>query len=74
VRSRATRQPLAPFNGSSPEMEALRRRLLERGLFAYTHWHTLLLLPPLIISEEQLAEGFKVIDEALGETDRSLGA
>jgi taurine--2-oxoglutarate transaminase len=74
VRSRATRQPLAPFNGSSPEMEALRRRLLERGLFAYTHWHTLLLLPPLIITEEQLAEGFKIIDEAWGETDRSLGA
>jgi len=72
VRDRSTRQPLAPFNASSPEMEALRKRLLERGLFAYTHWHTLLLLPPLIISLEQLAEGFAIIDEALANTDQSI--
>jgi taurine--2-oxoglutarate transaminase len=52
-------------------MEALRKSLLERGLFLYTHWHTLLLLPPLIISEEQLAEGFAILDEALAITDRA---
>ena len=72
VRDRSTRQPLTPFNASSPEMEALRKRLLERGLFVYTHWHTLLLLPPLIISPEQLAEGFAIIDEALADTDQSI--
>jgi taurine--2-oxoglutarate transaminase len=69
VRDRKTRQPMAPFNQSSPEMDSLRRRLLERGLFAYTHWHTLLLLPPLIITEAELAEGFAIIDEALAITD-----
>jgi taurine---2-oxoglutarate transaminase len=72
VRDRSTRQPLAPFNATSPEVEALRKRLLDRGLFAYTHWHMLLLLPPLIISPEQLAEGFAIIDEALTDTDHSL--
>jgi taurine--2-oxoglutarate transaminase len=72
VRDRDTRQPLAPFNATSPEIEALRKRLLERGLFAYIHWHTLLLLPPLIISPEQLAEGFAILDEALTDTDQSL--
>jgi taurine--2-oxoglutarate transaminase len=69
VRDRRTRQPMAPFNQSSPEMTALRNRLLERGLFAYLHWHTLLLLPPLVITEEELAEGFAIIDEALSITD-----
>jgi taurine--2-oxoglutarate transaminase len=63
---------MAPFGGTSPEMEALRRRLLERGLFAYTHWHTLLLLPPLIIGEAALAEGFAIIDDALTLVDRSV--
>ncbi|MEW6566939.1 MAG: aminotransferase class III-fold pyridoxal phosphate-dependent enzyme [Chloroflexota bacterium] len=72
VRNRRTRQPMAPFNASSPEMEALRRHLLDRGLFLYTHWHTLLVLPPLIITEEQLAEGFALIDEALDITDRAV--
>lgn len=72
VRNRRTREPMAPFNASSPEMEALRRHLLDRGLFLYTHWHTLLLLPPLIITEEQLGEGFALIDEALHLTDRAV--
>jgi taurine--2-oxoglutarate transaminase len=71
VRDRRTREPMAPFNGSSPEMDALRKRLLERGLFLYTHWHTLLILPPLIITPEQLADGFRLIDEALEITDRA---
>ncbi len=71
VRDRTTREPMAPFNSSSPEMEAVRKHLLDRGLFLYTHWHTLLIIPPLIINEEQLAEGFRLIDEALEITDRA---
>ena len=43
--------------------------MLDRGLFVYTHWHTLLLMPPLIITEAELAEGFAIIDEALSITD-----
>jgi taurine---2-oxoglutarate transaminase len=65
VRNRQTKEPLAPFNASSPEMNAARRLLLEQGVFLYTHWHTVLLLPPLIISPEQLVEGFYGIDRAL---------
>jgi taurine--2-oxoglutarate transaminase len=71
VRNRQTREPMAPFNASSPEMTALRQSLLDSGLFLYTHWHTLLLLPPLIISSEQLQEGFAIIDRALEITDRA---
>ncbi|GAB4479610.1 MAG: aspartate aminotransferase family protein [Anaerolineales bacterium] len=65
VRNRHTRQPLAPYNGTSPEMIAIRQFLLDHGLFLYTHWHTLLIIPPLIITEEQLEEGFALIDQAL---------
>lgn len=69
VRDRATRQPMAPFNGTAPEMDALRRNLLERGLSVSTHWHTVLIMPPLIITEAQLAEGFRLLDKALAITD-----
>lgn len=72
VRDRKTKEPMAPFNGGSVEMTALKKFLLDHGVFAYTHWHTLLLIPPLIISPEQLAEGFAVIDEALQITDRAV--
>lgn len=73
VRNRETKEPLAPWNGTSPEMAALRRTCLEKGLFLYTHWHTVLIIPPLIITEEQLKEGFAILDEALGITDKAAG-
>ncbi|NTV36833.1 MAG: aminotransferase class III-fold pyridoxal phosphate-dependent enzyme [Anaerolineaceae bacterium] len=69
VKNKKTREPLAPFNGGSPEMAALKKFLFDRGIFVYTHWHTILLIPPLIINPDQLAEGFAAIDEALKITD-----
>jgi len=71
VRDRRTKEPMAPFDGSSVEMTALRKYCLDHGLFIYTHWHTVLIIPPLIITEEQLVEGFEVLDKALEITDRA---
>jgi taurine--2-oxoglutarate transaminase len=71
VKDRKTKEPMAPWNGSSPEMIAFRKRCLEGGLFIEVHWHTALIIPPLIITEEQLAQGFAVLDEALKITDRA---
>jgi taurine---2-oxoglutarate transaminase len=72
VRNRKTKEPLAPFNGSSAEMNALRSSLLEQGVFLYTHWHTILLLPPLMITPDQLVEGFTAIDRALKWADEAV--
>ncbi|MBN2387257.1 MAG: aminotransferase class III-fold pyridoxal phosphate-dependent enzyme [Anaerolineales bacterium] len=72
VRNRETKEPMAPWNSSSPEMVALRRACQENGLFLYTHWHTVLIIPPLIIDEPQLQEGFAVLDAALKITDKAV--
>jgi taurine--2-oxoglutarate transaminase len=53
-------------------MVTLRKALLDKGLFLYSHWHTLLIIPPLIITEEQLEEGFAILDNALSTTDKSI--
>jgi taurine--2-oxoglutarate transaminase len=71
VRSRQTKEPMAPFGGNSPEMANLRKFMLDRGVFVYTHWHTVLILPPLIITPQQLSEGFAVLGEALAITDKA---
>jgi taurine--2-oxoglutarate transaminase len=71
VRNRQTKEPMAPFGGNSPEMADLRKFMLDHGVFIYTHWHTVLIIPPLIITSQQLAEGFSVLDEALAITDKS---
>jgi taurine--2-oxoglutarate transaminase len=72
VRDRKTKEPMVPWNGSSPEMARLRKTCLEHGLYIYTHWHTVLIIPPLPITEGQLREGFSVLDEALEETDKAV--
>ncbi len=70
VKDRKTKEPMAPWNSSSPAMNALKKYCLDHGLFLYTHWHTVLIIPPLIISEEQLTEGLDVLDKALEITDK----
>lgn len=74
VKNRQTREPMAPWNSGSPQMTALRKACLDAGLFVYTHWHTILIIPPLIITEEQLREGFAVLDRALSITDQAVEA
>jgi taurine--2-oxoglutarate transaminase len=71
VKDRKTKEPMAPWNGSSPEMVAFRKYCSDHGLFLYTHWHTVLIIPPLIITEQQLKEGFAVLDKALEITDKA---
>lgn len=72
VKDRKTKEPMAPWNGSAPEMAALKKYCTDHGLFIYTHWHTVLIIPPLIISEEQLKEGMEVLDQALAITDKAV--
>lgn len=70
VKNRKTHEAISPFGKSSAEMNALKKYCLDHGVFLYTHWHTILLIPPLIITPEELAEGFSVIDAALEITDK----
>ncbi len=72
VRRRDPWEPLAPFNGSSPEMAALDARLREEGLYTMLHWNGVFTNPPLCITEEELREGFAIIDRALEATDAAI--
>jgi taurine--2-oxoglutarate transaminase len=72
VRDKATREPLAPFNGSSPEMASLAAYLRSKHLYAFSRFNMLWVCPPLIINEEELRHGLDLIEEALAATDASL--
>ena len=72
VKNRHTKEPAAPFGGSSPEMSALHQFLLDNGVYLSTHWNIILLIPPLIITQAQLAEGMSLIDQALNITDKAV--
>ena len=72
VRNRETREPMAPFNSTSPEMQKLAAFLRQEGVFTFINWNNLFTNPPLIITEEQLREAFEVIDRALEITDAGV--
>ncbi|MGC2647260.1 MAG: aminotransferase class III-fold pyridoxal phosphate-dependent enzyme [Candidatus Sulfotelmatobacter sp.] len=72
IRNRKTRQPMAPFNGTSDEMAALGRFFREQGLYTFVRWNTFFTNPPLCINEQQLREGFAIIDRGLEITDKAV--
>ncbi len=71
VRRREPYEPLAPYNGTSDAMKAVAAHLRRRGLYTFVRWNTIMTNPPLCVTEEELAEGFEIIDEALAEADRA---
>jgi taurine--2-oxoglutarate transaminase len=72
IRNRATRQPMAPFNGTSDEMAALGRFFRNNGLYTFVRWNTFFTNPPLCINEAELREAFAIIDKGLEITDCAL--
>ena len=72
VRDRTTMEPLAPFNGTSPEMKAIAQGLLDAGMHTFVRWNTIMTNPPLCIEEEELDEGFEILDTALELGDKAV--
>jgi taurine---2-oxoglutarate transaminase len=72
VRNRRTREPMAPFNGTSEEMAKLGRFFREQGLYTLVRWNTFYTNPPLCINEAELREAFAIIDRGLEITDRAV--
>jgi len=73
VRDRQTREPLTPTaQPLTATMKKVKDYLREHGLYINNTFHILLIIPPLIITDEQLREGFAIIDEALTLADADL--
>ncbi|HSZ63129.1 MAG TPA: aminotransferase class III-fold pyridoxal phosphate-dependent enzyme [Terriglobales bacterium] len=72
ISDRNTRQPMAPFNGTSEEMVALGKFFRENGLYTFVRWNTFFTNPPLCINEQQLREAFAIIDKGLEITDKAV--
>jgi taurine---2-oxoglutarate transaminase len=72
VKNKATREPLAPFNGTSPEMGVLAAYLKQKHLYAFTRFNMLWVCPPLVIDQQQLESGLDIIEQALKLVDSRL--
>ena len=74
VKNRETMEPMSPFNQMNDTMQQLNRFLIDNGLATFIRWWNVMTNPPLCITEEQLGEGFEIIDRALEITDAAMEA
>ncbi len=72
VRSRDPWTPLTPFNGTSDEMKAIGKHFRDNGLYTMIANNSIHTNPPLCINEEELAQGFEIIDAALDIADQAV--
>jgi taurine--2-oxoglutarate transaminase len=72
VRSRAPYVPMTGFNGTSDEMKAIGKYFRDHGLYTMIANNSIHTNPPLSITEEQLGEGFEIIDRALAIADEAV--
>ena len=64
VKDRATREPLAPYGGTSPAMGELVAACKKLGLMPFTNFNRMHICPPCNVSEAELREGFAILDQA----------
>jgi taurine--2-oxoglutarate transaminase len=72
VRDRATREPLVPFNAAGADaqpMNELATACKRQGVWPFTHFNRVHVVPPCTISESELREGLAVLDDALNVAD-----
>jgi len=72
VKNRKTKEPLAPFNGTSEPMQKLAAFFKQQGLYIFTYSNTFFTNPPLCITEAQLKEAFEIINEGLAIADGAV--
>ena len=69
VKNAATREPLAPYGASSPEMNELIGACKSRGLLPFANFNRIHVVPPLNINAEDLQAGLAILDEVFDLAD-----
>ena len=62
VADRATRAPLAPWPHQPPALKALVEAAMAEGVSLATRGNLIILAPPLVISEHDLAAALALLD------------
>jgi taurine--2-oxoglutarate transaminase len=73
VKSRTTKEPMAPFNAKPDEMAVMNKvaaRLKELGMYTFVRWNYIFVAPPLCINKEQIDEGLAMISDAVSIADK----
>ncbi len=72
VKDKQSREPISDFNTTNDIVKGAVKKLKQGGVLTLTHWNTIFVAPPLVITEEELREGLGVIDEVLTWVDSQI--
>jgi taurine--2-oxoglutarate transaminase len=73
VRSRATREPLVPYNASGEAAQPMAEfavAMRTHGVWPFTHFNRVHFVPPCTVSNAEVEEGIAALDAALEVADR----
>ena len=65
VKDRQTREPLAPYGGSSPAMGEIMAACKKAGMIPFMNFNRIHICPPCNVSEAEIRQGFAILDNAL---------
>jgi taurine--2-oxoglutarate transaminase len=65
VKDKATREPLAPYGGTSPAVNSVVAECKKRGMLPFVNFNRVHLVPPLTTSALEVTEAIEILDEAL---------
>ena len=69
VTNRETREPLAPYGGTSQAMTDLVTECKKRGLMPFANFNRMHVVPPCVVTEAEAREGLEILDQAFGAID-----
>ncbi|MGA2123896.1 MAG: aspartate aminotransferase family protein [Acidimicrobiales bacterium] len=70
VSNRATKEPLAPYGGSSPAMNEILAACRNERLLIFNNFNRIHVVPPCTVSDEEAREGLARLDRALSAADK----
>jgi taurine--2-oxoglutarate transaminase len=63
VKNRQTKEPLAPYGASSPAMNQFMAECRARGLMPFMNFNRTHVVPPCIVTDDEVHEGLAILDE-----------
>jgi len=72
VANPQTREPLAPYGGSSPAMNAVMAACKSGGLLPFANFNRIHAVPACNVTDAEVAEGLAILDSALNVADSYL--
>jgi len=70
VRDRGSKEPLAPYGGTSPAMNEVVAACKRSGLLPFANFNRIHVVPPCTVTDEEARAGLTLLDRALDVADR----